>query len=219
MGILGPLSTRVGLSGSVVGIDKDEQQLTATHAYVADVKLQNVEVIAADAYDTGLQSGSFGFVNTRFLFAPAGRDDVLLAEMHRLVKPGGYIGIQEPDSSSWTCYSPSAQWDRLKAAILQAFRAGGGDFDAGKRTRSMLKQLGYGGVAIRAAVLALSDRHPYMRLPVQFATSLRARILGGRLLDERDLNDAMAECERIAGQPDAVMISFVVTQVSGRKPE
>lgn len=219
MGILKPLSTRVGPSGSVVGIDRDEQQLTAARAYVADAKLQNVEIIAADAYDTGLPSGSFDFVHTRFLFAPAGRDDALLAEMHRLTKPGGYIGIQEPDSSSWRCYPPDDQWDRLKTAILQAFRAGGGDFDAGERTFSMLKQLGYEGVAVRAAVLALCNGHPYMRLPIQFATSLRERIIGDRFMDERDLDAAIAECERIAGDPDAVMISFVVVQVSGRNPE
>jgi hypothetical protein len=57
-------------------------------------------------------------------------------ELWRLTKPGGIIAIQEPDAAAWRCYPPSAAWDRLKAAILEAFRRGGGDFDAGRRTQS-----------------------------------------------------------------------------------
>jgi SAM-dependent methyltransferase len=218
MGILGPLSRRVGPSGSVVGIDKDEQQLAAARAYAADAMLGNVHIAAADAYSTGFPGESFDFVHARFVFAPAGRDDALLAQMHRLTKAGGFIGIQEPDASSWACYPPNRQWDRLKQVILTAFKAGGGDFDAGKRTFGILKKLGYENVAIRAAVVGLHDGRPYMRLPVQFATSLRPRIIADQLMSDTELANALAECERVAADMESVMISFIVTQVSGRKP-
>lgn len=70
---------------------------------------------------------------------------------------------------------------------------------------------------IRAAVIALQDGHPYMRLPIQFATSLRQRILDADLLTEADLADALAACEEIARAPDTVVMTFIVTQVWGRK--
>lgn len=42
MGILGPLSRRVGPAGQVVGIDRDAQQLAAARAYVDQERLTNV---------------------------------------------------------------------------------------------------------------------------------------------------------------------------------
>jgi hypothetical protein len=128
------------------------------------------------------------------------------------------IAIQEPDAASWGCYPPAEEWDRLKAAILEAFRRGGGDFDAGRRTFTMLRDRGAQEMRIRAAVLALLPGHPYLRLPVQFATSLRARILEGGIMDVAELDAAIAACERIAADPQTVGVSFVVTQVWGRKP-
>ena len=61
----------------------------------------------------------------------------MLAEMRRLVRPGGIVVLQEPDSASWSLYPASEPFDHLKSAILTAFRVGGGDFDAGRTIVSM----------------------------------------------------------------------------------
>jgi SAM-dependent methyltransferase len=218
MGILGPLARRVGPGGRVVGLDIDSRQLAGARAYVEDTRLDNVEIVEGDAYRTGLPDASFDLVHVRFLFAPLGRDDALLAEMLRIARPGGLLAIQEPDSASWSCFPPSPAWDKLKATILAAFRRGGGDFDAGRRTFGMLRRIGLKEVRLRAAIVALQDGHPYMRLPIQFATTLRARILDGGLMTAEELDAAMADCEAVARNPDTIVTSFVVTQVCGRKP-
>jgi hypothetical protein len=56
-----------------------------------------------------------------------------------------------------------------------------------------------------------------MRLPLQFATSLRQRILDAELLTEVELDEALSECEEIARNPETFVMSFLVTQVWGRK--
>ena len=218
MGILGPLSRRVGSAGSVTGVDRDAQQLAAARAFVADDGLSNVQIVEADAFASALPSESFDFTHARFLIGPVGRADVLLPEMVRITKPGGVIGLQEPDTASWTCYPPGQSWDALKLAIRTAFRRGGGDIDSGRQIYGMLRKLGLEEVRLRAAVIALCDRHPYMRLPVQFASSLRARIIGDGLMSEAELDAAVAECEKIASDPSAAVITFTVTQTFGRKP-
>ena len=70
---------------------------------------------------------------------------------------------------------------------------------------------------MRAAVVALQDTHQYKRLPIQFATSLRKRIVDGGILSEAELDRALAACEQIASDPETVVMSFSVTQVWGRK--
>jgi SAM-dependent methyltransferase len=218
MGILGPLARRVGPSGQVIGVDVDPVQLRGARAFVADNKLANVEIVEADAYASSLTDNSFDLAHVRFLFAPVGRDVQLMNELWRLTKPSGIIAIQEPDAAAWGRYPPSDAWDRLKAVILEAFRRGGGDFNAGRRTHAMLQERGAEDIHIRAAVVALAPGHPYLRLPVQFATSLRNRILDSGLMGRPELDEAIAECERVASNPQTIGTSFVVMQLRGRRP-
>ena len=218
LGILKPLSRRVGATGKVVGVDVDAKQLAAARAHVLEEGLENVEILEQDAYRTLLPRESFDFTHVRFLFAPVGRDDELLKELLGLTKPGGMIAVEEPDASAWGYYPESLEWERLKEIILAAFRSGGGDFDAGRRTYGMLRRVGLEDVQIKAAVVALQGRHPYKRVPVQFATSLRKRILEAGISKEHELDELVRDCERIAADPETVMTSFVVTQVWGRKP-
>ena len=83
----------------------------------------------------------------------------------------------------------------------------------------MLHRLKLHDVQIRAAVVALQNQHPYKRLPVQFATSLRKRILDAGILSEIELDRSIAECEQLADDPETIVLSFIVTQVWGRKPQ
>jgi hypothetical protein len=138
--------------------------------------------------------------------------------MWRLAKPGGIIALQEPDTSAWDFHPSDPDWQRLKASIRAAFRGGGGDIDAGQRTFGLLRSLGLEQVWMRAAVLGLYDCHPYMRLPIQFEASLRPRLLSEVLIGEAELDAAIAACERIASDRERICITFVVTQVCGRKP-
>ena len=219
MGILGPLSRRVGPQARVIGVDTDAKQLAAARDFVYESKLGNVEILELDAYHTNLPRESFDFTHARFVFAPVGRDEELLQEMLGLTRPGGIIAIQEPDATSWNCYPAHPAWKQLKEAILRAFERGGGDFNAGQRTFRMLHDLKLNDVQIRAAIVALQDQHPYKRLPVQFATSLRKRILDAGILGESELDHLMTECEQLADDPETIVLSFIVTQVWGCKTQ
>lgn len=218
MGILGPLSRRVGPEGHVVGLDFDSTQLAAARAYVKDERLSNTAVLEGDAMTTQLPRDSFDLVHARFLLAPAGHDSEFLREMLALTRPAGFVALEEPDVSSWDCFPANAAWDALKAGIVEAFRSGGGDINVGRRTFGMLRTAGLEDVRIRPAVVAVHDGHPYMRLPIQLAASLRPRILAAGRMSADELDRLIAACDAAVASPDAFVLSFVVTQVWGRKP-
>jgi len=218
LGIIGPLARRAGPSGRVIGLDSDARLLAAASVFVSESGLANIELVQDDAFASKLPASSFDLVHARFMFAPLGRDNELLQEMYRLTRPGGLMAIQEPDSNAWACWPPNIHFDALKRAILAAFRSGGGDFDAGRRTFGMLCGLGLADIRLRAAVVGLHGAHPYMRVPIQFASSLRSRIVEGGVLTAEQLDLAIAGWERHIEQPETTFTSFVVIQVSGRKP-
>jgi hypothetical protein len=74
-------------------------------------------------------------------------------------------------------------------------------------------------VRVRAAVVALQDAHPLMRLPIVLATALRSQIVAGGLMTGDELDAALRDCERSALDGETFVTSFLVTQVWGRRAE
>ncbi len=50
------------------------------------------------------------------------------------------------------------------------------------------------------------------------AESLREPIVGGGLLSEAELVEALAGCEQVVQDPEMFALTFLVSQVWGRKP-
>ncbi len=65
MGILDPLSRRVGASGRVIGVDNDQRQLAAARAYVQELGRTNIELVEQDAYQTDFPRGAFDFRDSK----------------------------------------------------------------------------------------------------------------------------------------------------------
>lgn len=217
MGILGPLSRRVGPSGRVIGIDRDPPLLAAARSYVKEEGLTNVEILERDAWKTELPRSSFDLVHARFVF-PYGRSEDLLQEMMSLAVPGGIVVAQEPDQSSWNFFPPRPAWERLRQTFEDAFRHLGGDINIGRRTYGLFRRAGLQNVQVRAAVLALQPSHPYSQMPIISATGLRKVIVGANLMTTSELDETLAEMEQILRDPETFSISFTVTQVWGKKP-
>ena len=217
MGVLEPLSRAVREHGTVIGVESNPIRLNAARAFIEDAHLCNVDIVEGSAVATGLPSGQFDLVHCRFLFAPTGHPDLILSEMLRLLRPGGYIAIQEPDGSCWNFTPGSASWMRLKTAIFGAIRAGGGDFNAGLHTFGMLRAAGMGEVSQRNACLACHGPDPYKQLPLQFANWLRPQIVDRMLMSEDRLEEYLEDAITIAADPSTVMTTFLVTQVAARK--
>ena len=217
-GILGPLSRHAGRAGHVTGVDGDALQAAAARRYVEQRGLSNVDVLRRDPFATGLPRATFDLVHARFLLAATGRDGDLLREMVALARPGSVVAVQEPDAAIWPCYPPRPAWDRLTAAVATALAQRGGDLGAGRRTYRLLRRAGLEDVRVRAAVIALQDGHPAMRLPILLAEALRRPIVDGKLLSEDNLDAALRDCEQGVLDGDTFATTFLVTQVWGRKP-
>ena len=216
MGILEPLSRRSMPTGRVIGVEPRPALLLAAREFVARAKLENVRLLDTSPHRTTLPEESFHLVHERFLLSSGEDEHDLLEEMVRLARPGGFVAFQEPDLSSWHCYPDQAGWTRLRDALRTAFSAGGADLDAGTRTFGLLRRAGLDDVRIRAAAIALQGTHPAKRFLVDLARMHRERILESGALDEGALEETLIECETIAGDPETVVVSFLMSQVWGR---
>jgi ubiquinone/menaquinone biosynthesis C-methylase UbiE len=99
----------VGATGKVIAGDVNPDQLVVAKWHCVVVakwhcaKCEHpapIEYMEANAYDTGLASGSFGIVHMRLLLCHLTDPLKVLAEAYRLLKPGGALVCQDLKLSS-----------------------------------------------------------------------------------------------------------------------
>ncbi len=89
------LAGRVGPEGSVVGCDFSEQMLDLARAKAADRSVATVRFEWADALELPYEDGSFDAVTVGFGVRNLAELDRGLAEMARVLRPGGRLAILE----------------------------------------------------------------------------------------------------------------------------
>jgi hypothetical protein len=98
--------------------------------------------------------------------------------------------LEYPDMASWRVNPDAPAVQRLIDLIQEGFRAAGGDFNAGRELPSLFASFGV-EPRLNAHVVALSPGHPYLRLPLQFAASLRPRL--ETLIGKADLDELVRQ--------------------------
>lgn len=212
-GITDLLSTRVGPAGRVIGLDRNA-------AFVDHARRSapaNVEFQLGDAYSANLPAASFDLVHMRFIASTAGSPERLITEAARLARPGGIVALQEPDGSTLNCYPPHPAWERLKSALLAAFKGVGADLELARRLYHAVWRAGLVDVQYRTALLGVRSTDPMVDYLPSTVQSLRGTILKLGLMSESDLDAALAECRRHLARPGTSFTMYAVAQVWGRR--
>jgi hypothetical protein len=154
-------------------------------------------------------------VHSRFQIAPLGRAHEQLLIYRELVKPGGWIVLEDPDMASWRVNPEAPAVQQLIGLIEEGFRAGGGNFNSGRELPALLEGIGL-RPTIFAHAVALTSDHPYLRLPLQFAASLRPRLEG--IIGAGPLADLLSEAELELARPGVWGTTFTLIQAVAAVP-
>jgi hypothetical protein len=110
----------------------------------------------------------FDLVHARFQLSMLGRPAEQLESFMDLVRPGGILVVEEPDTRTLVHdpYAPATA--HLVGRAAQALKASGGDLDAGRKLPALMRRAGL-DPDVRTHVLGLEAGHPYLRLPLHLA--------------------------------------------------
>ena len=210
LGWLRLLNEWVGPAGSVVGSDIDVAMIERAAEFVRDESLHQVELVRDDLFATALEAQSFDLVHARFQLAPLGRAAEQMTAYHRLLRPGGLLVMEEPEIGSWRVNRDAPSVARLIGLIEEGFVAGGGDFNAGRSLPELFRASFSAEPQLDAHVIALAPGHPYLRLPLQFAASLRPRL--ERLIGRPTLDQLLEDAERELRRDEVWGTTFTLVQ-------
>jgi SAM-dependent methyltransferase len=208
------LSEWVGPGGEVVGTDIDDAMLEAARQLVDTESLRNVVLMKDDLFASKLEASSFDLVHARFEIGPLGRGPEQMSSHLRLLRPGGTVVLEEWDVSPWRLNPPAPALETLIELIGKAFVDSGGDIYAGRKLPELLGSFGIDG-NIRAEIVALPPGHPYLRVPLQFATALEEKLLS--LVTADELGQLRKDGEAELREPGRWGTTFMLLQCWGRR--
>jgi SAM-dependent methyltransferase len=216
-GILDLLSSRVGPTGRVVGLDFEPANVAMAREFAAARDLPGVEVIEGDARRTGFPAGSFDLVHARTVLINLPDPEALAAEMARLACPGGWVAVLEPDAIS-ICYPPHPAWDRLCEIFYAAQQLDGADTFIGRRLPELFRQAGLVDIQVEVKADVYPAGNSRRALRPDLVRSMRPKILAAGLATERELDQVDRTVRDHLADPYTVMLPHLMFLVWARKP-
>ncbi len=143
----GPGTITVGLAdavapGEVVGVDIGAQQIALARANAAQKGKPNIRFQVGDVSSLPLEDSSFDVVYANALLMWLNEPLGALQEMRRVLRPGGLIGVRDPDGGS-TVYDPGGAGLYQVSELGKLLAWGGRDPRTGRRNRGLLRAAGF----------------------------------------------------------------------------
>jgi SAM-dependent methyltransferase len=217
-GYLDALSERVGLSGTVVGLERSVDAIALARTLVARRGLDNVDLVHGDARSAGLPGAAFDLVTARLVLVNVPRPEEIVAEAVRLARPGGMVAFHEADALTDLCDPPLEAWTRLRELLNRYADLIGIDLFVGRRLPRLLRDAGLADVQMRPIIHVDEPGHPRRSLLPDFVDNLRERLLAHGLIARDDLDRLQAAVRRHVENPETLVVSHLYIQAWGRKP-
>ena len=217
-GMLDLLSSRVGPSGTVTGVERSEDSVRLAGRFVADHKLSNVEVIHGDGRSTGLPRRTYDVAAARLVLVNVPDPEQIVAEMVALVRPGGVVALYEADWLGAICDPPLAAWDRIVSLLGAYSDQNRVDLFVGRKIPRLLREAGLVDVRVRPVVRLAPKGHVQRMLLPCFIENLRTRLLARQLSSHTELNDLVGQVTRHVEDPHTLVMGGLFFQAWGRRP-
>lgn len=173
----GPATITTGIAervfpGRVMAMDLSPTELEKGRRLAEGREILNLDFVAASAYEMPFADHSFDVVFSHALLEHLGAPERALAELHRVTRPGGFIGLCCPD---WD----AVELDPLPKKAGEAIRAyrdllehNGGNTRAGAQLPEWLTRAGFTPLACDSWIEECEDvaqMAEYLALPLEMA--------------------------------------------------
>lgn len=153
----GPASVTADLAelvapGRVVGLDASPAVLDVARALLAERGLRDrVELMAGDVFALPFDDNTFDVIHAHQLLQHLDDPVAALAEMRRVVHPGGIVAARDAVYSAAAWFPQPAGMDSWREVYMATARANGGEPDAGSRLLAWSRTAGFRDVTTSAS--------------------------------------------------------------------
>jgi len=209
------LASLVGPSGSVTGIDLHAAQVEEATRLSAAEGFANVKFLTADACQTGLSGNQFDLAYCRFLLLHLMDPASCLAEMWRILKPGGILVVEDGDLAS-ACSIPPTPLDAFGHLFSRLGPTRGVDYSIANRLWHLVADAGF--TITNVNVHQPSERAGLTGLLLKWSVEEAGpSFVEAGLITSEQLQRTVLEMESAAKNPGVLALAPRMSLVSARK--
>ncbi|WP_157014841.1 methyltransferase domain-containing protein [Mesorhizobium xinjiangense] len=218
-GCLDILSERVGGSGQVIGVERNEDAVSLARNMVRDRGLANVEIVHRDGRSTELEKNAFDLVTLRLVLVNVPKPEEILSEAVALVRPGGWIALHEADYLTFMCDPPSDAWARYLELFSDYCNRNGIDPNIGRRVPRLLRETaGIHDVGVQPIIHVYPLGHERRFIACEFADNICERLIAASMVTREEFAALRKELLDHVSRPETLVVSHLFFQVWGQKP-
>lgn len=192
--------------GQVIGIDISGVQLDRARKLADRRGIENIRFETGDIYELPFADRSFDVAFAHNVLEHL-RDPLrALHEMRRVLRPGGMVGIHDPDFGTWL-YAPETIRPAVEL-LLRAAEHSGANFFYARHQRRLLREAGFvrtEGYAVAESFGSVEGIRMMAAVGVQQMSepAFVETVLAQGWADERELASMVAELKAWGENPDA----------------
>lgn len=208
------LAQRVGPKGRVIAIDRSRRFLDHLLAQAQARGLRNIECLERDLDADALPQGCADHVWSRWVFIFVRGPRALLARVQKMLRPGGTLVLHEySDYASWRSEPASAEIAAFVQAVMESWRAEGGDPNVAERLVQWLREDGITGLRIRPIQRVARPGEPAWGWLRSYLETGPARLVELGKLDPAAPGRLLAAVQALEAQPGARMMAPTVMEI------
>lgn len=137
------LARIVGPQGSVTGMDKDPENITAARVMAKVLGLFQLKYKLADLEAWEAESDQYDFVYARFLLTHLSDPAALIAKMYTTLRPGGRVLLEDIDFRGHFCHPDNDAFYHYVALYTEVVKRLGADPNIGPRLPQLVQAAGF----------------------------------------------------------------------------
>jgi SAM-dependent methyltransferase len=208
------LSRRVGQTGRVLGVDRDEAKVAIARSEAREQGLTNAEFRVADLTEwkpDDVHDAAYA----RFLFSHIADPARLLATVRGTLRPGGTVIIEDVDFHGHFSEPPCPALDSYVGLYLESVARRGGNAIIGPLLPALLRDAGFDQIQVRVS-------HPVAMLggiktlTCMTLESISEAVRNDGLISESQLRELTEDLRVFAANPETILGGPRVFQVIGK---
>jgi ubiquinone/menaquinone biosynthesis C-methylase UbiE len=170
--------------GEVVGLDSEPRVLEQARELAATRGLGNVQFDQGDVYTLPYPDASFDALFSHALLSHLREPGRALAEMRRVLRPGGIAAVVENDPATFVVSPSGSAMERFVNLSVRRQRYNGGLQLASRHLRGALLETGFAVTEAHAGAEAWGTPERVRAVAEAFAANMRSAEFVGSMLDQ-----------------------------------